>query len=89
MSQTDRSQTSPAGPAGAAQIPAADRSQAPAVEQPRAWAYPQSAQLDLAGAGGVRVFDLPGQKVVSVEVAVPMPWAADAWRRCAPHAPSS
>ena len=74
MSQTDRSQTSPAG---AAQIPAADRSQAPAVEQPRAWAYPQSAQLDLAGAGGVRVFDLPGQKVVSVEVAVPMPWAAE------------
>lgn len=86
MSQTDRSQTSPASPAspassaspaGAAQIPAADRSQAPAVEQPRAWAYPQSAQLDLAGAGGVRVFDLPGQKVVSVEVAVPMPWAAE------------
>lgn len=74
MSQTDRSQTSPAG---AAQIPAADRSRAPAVEQPRAWAYPQSAQLDLAGAGGVRVFDLPGQKVVSVEVAVPMPWAAE------------
>lgn len=74
MSQTDRSQTSAAG---AAQIPAADRSQAPAVEQPRAWAYPQSAQLDLAGAGGVRVFDLPGQKVVSVEVAVPMPWAAE------------
>ncbi|QRO86746.1 M16 family metallopeptidase [Kytococcus sedentarius] len=77
MSQTDRSQTSPASPAGAAQIPVADRSQAPAVEQPRAWAYPQSAQLDLAGAGGVRVFDLPGQKVVSVEVAVPMPWAAE------------
>ena len=74
MSQTDRSQTSPAS---AAQIPAADRSQAPAVEQPRAWAYPQSAQLGLAGAGGVRVFDLPGQKVVSVEVAVPMPWAAE------------
>lgn len=74
MSQTDRSQTSPASPA---QIPAVDRSQAPAVEQPRAWAYPQSAQLDLAGAGGVRVFDLPGQKVVSVEVAVPMPWAAE------------
>ncbi|OLT28574.1 hypothetical protein BJF82_03125 [Kytococcus sp. CUA-901] len=47
------------------------------MEQPRAWAYPQSAQLDLAGAGGVRVFDLPGQKVVSVEVAVPMPWAAE------------
>ena len=77
MSQTDRSQTSPASPAGDAQPPAVDRSQAPAVEQPRAWAYPQSAQLDLAGAGGVRVFDLPGQKVVSVEVAVPMPWAAE------------
>ena len=77
MSQTDRSQTSPASPGGAAEIPVADRSQAPAVEQPRAWAYPQSAQLDLAGAGGVRVFDLPGQKVVSVEVAVPMPWAAE------------
>lgn len=74
MSQTDRSQTSAAG---AAQATAADRSQAPAVEQPRAWAYPQSAQLDLTGAGGVRVFDLPGQKVVSVEVAVPMPWAAE------------
>ena len=77
MSQTDRSQTSPASPASPAQPPGADRSQAPAVEQPRAWAYPQSAQLDLAGAGGVRVFDLPGQKVVSVEVAVPMPWAAE------------
>ncbi|OFS15002.1 pitrilysin family protein [Kytococcus sp. HMSC28H12] len=56
---------------------AVDRSTAPAVEQPGAWEFPASSVHTLEGAQQVRVFELPGQPVVSVEITVPMPWAAE------------
>lgn len=54
-----------------------DRRQAPEVGRPGAWAYPASVVTPLPGAAGLRLIDLPGQQVLSVEVVVPMPWAQE------------
>ncbi|SNC61891.1 Predicted Zn-dependent peptidase [Kytococcus aerolatus] len=55
----------------------ADRTVAPPVGAPAAWEYPASQLLPLAGAGGVRLVDLPGQPVLALEIVVPMPWVEE------------
>ncbi|WP_462417168.1 M16 family metallopeptidase [Kytococcus sp. Marseille-QA3725] len=54
-----------------------DRTTAPGVETPRPWAHPDSTVHELDGARSVRVFEMPGQPVVCVEITLPMPWAAE------------
>jgi zinc protease len=45
----------------------------PAVSAPEPWSFPEAQQVALANGLGVVSYDIPGQYVISVRLAVPMP----------------
>jgi len=45
----------------------------PVVVPPSPWEFPEPDELDLANGVRVLAYDMPGQYVLSVRVAVPMP----------------
>jgi zinc protease len=51
----------------------ADVIERPAVSPPEPWSFPEAQRADLANGLGVVCYDIPGQYVISVRVAVPMP----------------
>ena len=47
--------------------------QRPGVSAPEPWSFPQAQRGELANGLGVVSYDIPGQYVISVRLAVPMP----------------